>query len=259
MDPPENVLAIVEAPAIAVAYRRNFEELWRERDVERSGEIEPELVEFEGIRARAWFTPGHGRELSQAIATAIGSARTRVRIASPVITSAPILSTLAERAASGGADIAGVVDEPQTDMVFGQWATNGQSAWKIPLLATVLARLPFSGKQSTPWGPGTVHDFMHAKVTVADDTVFLGSFNLSRSGERNAENVLELTDPAIAGRMAAFVDEVRARYPGSTVPEQAMATISEGSSDSVAISKSSAEIRPSSSSRERIQPTKPDQ
>ena len=36
---------------------------------------------------------------------------------------------------------------------------------------------------------------MHAKVTVADDVVFLGSFNLSRSGEQNAESVLEIHDP----------------------------------------------------------------
>ena len=35
---------------------------------------------------------------------------------------------------------------------------------------------------------------MHAKVTVADDVVFVGSFNLSRSGEQNAENVLEIED-----------------------------------------------------------------
>ena len=54
---------------------------------------------------------------------------------------------------------------------------------------------------------------MHAKLTVADDTVFLGSYNLSRSGERNAENVLEIEDPELAERMAAYVDEVRRRYP----------------------------------------------
>ena len=54
---------------------------------------------------------------------------------------------------------------------------------------------------------------MHAKVCVCDDTVFVGSFNLSRSGEKNAENVLEIEDAAIADRLAAFVDEVRARYP----------------------------------------------
>ena len=59
---------------------------------------------------------------------------------------------------------------------------------------------------------------MHAKVTVADDIVFVGSFNLSRSGEENAENVLEIADPALADRMAAYIDEVRARYPAIAVP-----------------------------------------
>jgi phosphatidylserine/phosphatidylglycerophosphate/cardiolipin synthase-like enzyme len=54
---------------------------------------------------------------------------------------------------------------------------------------------------------------MHAKLTVADDTVFAGSYNLSRSGELNAENVLEVTDAALAERLAAYVDEVRTKYP----------------------------------------------
>jgi phosphatidylserine/phosphatidylglycerophosphate/cardiolipin synthase-like enzyme len=54
---------------------------------------------------------------------------------------------------------------------------------------------------------------MHAKVTVADDVVFVGSFNLSHSGELNAENVLEIADKALADRLAAFIDEIRARYP----------------------------------------------
>ena len=62
---------------------------------------------------------------------------------------------------------------------------------------------------------------MHAKVTVADDTVFLGSFNLSRSGEENAENVLEIADAALADRLAAFVDELRARYSGAWVSSAA--------------------------------------
>ena len=54
---------------------------------------------------------------------------------------------------------------------------------------------------------------MHAKVVVADDVAFVGSFNFSRSGERNAEDVLEIHDPHVAERLATFVDEVRARYP----------------------------------------------
>jgi phosphatidylserine/phosphatidylglycerophosphate/cardiolipin synthase-like enzyme len=58
---------------------------------------------------------------------------------------------------------------------------------------------------------------MHAKVCVCDDTTFVGSCNLSRSGEKNAENVLEIEDARIADRLAAFVDEVRARYPRVTI------------------------------------------
>ena len=58
-----------------------------------------------------------------------------------------------------------------------------------------------------------MHDFMHAKLVVADDVVFVGSYNLSRSGELNAENVLELEDATIADQLAAFADEVRGRYP----------------------------------------------
>jgi phosphatidylserine/phosphatidylglycerophosphate/cardiolipin synthase-like enzyme len=57
-------------------------------------------------------------------------------------------------------------------------------------------------------------------VTVADDVVFVGSFNLSHSGEMNAENVLELHDPQIAERLAAFIDEIRARYPAVQVPAE---------------------------------------
>jgi phosphatidylserine/phosphatidylglycerophosphate/cardiolipin synthase-like enzyme len=59
---------------------------------------------------------------------------------------------------------------------------------------------------------------MHAKIVVADDTAFVGSFNLSRSGERNAENVFEIRDSGIAERLATFVDEIRENYPPASVP-----------------------------------------
>jgi phosphatidylserine/phosphatidylglycerophosphate/cardiolipin synthase-like enzyme len=54
---------------------------------------------------------------------------------------------------------------------------------------------------------------MHAKVVVADDVSFVGSFNFSRSGERNAENVLEIHDAETADLLTAYVDAIRARYP----------------------------------------------
>ena len=88
--------------------------------------------------------------------------------------------------------------------MFGQWKTNGVSAWKIPLLRRILEGATFSGKASTRWSPESVHDFMHAKVVVADDMSFVGSFNFSRSGERNAENVLEIRDGSVADRLAGL-------------------------------------------------------
>ena len=218
----ENVLAIVESAGVGERFRRNFEELWEGRDVGRSGNIEPGPVDVGGAEVRAWFTPGQGEELSQRIATAIGGARKLVRIASPVITSGPVLGTLAEAADRHRADVAGVVDGPQVARVFNQWRDNGSSAWKIPLLAKALTGLDFTAKDSTPWTPESkLHDFMHCKMTVADDVVFLGSFNLSRSGERNAENMLEIRDTGIAERMAAYIDQIRALHPKATTPEGA--------------------------------------
>ncbi|MGZ4332915.1 MAG: phospholipase D-like domain-containing protein [Gaiellaceae bacterium] len=209
----ENVIVTVDSPAVAARYREDFEQLWTTRIVARSGKVDTAPVD--GMRA--WFCPGRGDKLAHRIAKAIGCAQRRVRIASPVISSAPILATLAQVASDGKVDLAGVVDATQIAEVFEQWHENGNAEWKAPLLRTTLTRAPFSGKVTTPYAPGSVHDYMHAKVTVADDTVFVGSFNLSHSGELNAENVLELQDPQIADRLAAFVDEVRGRYPAVSV------------------------------------------
>jgi phosphatidylserine/phosphatidylglycerophosphate/cardiolipin synthase-like enzyme len=205
----ENVVLTVDSPGVAGRYRDDFEQLWTTRAVARTGYVETAPVE--GMRA--WFCPGRGDKLAHRIAKAIGSARRRVRVASPVISSAPILATLAQAASDGRVDLAGVVDATQVDEVLAQWRRNRNADWKEPLLRAALTRAPFSGKRSTPYAPGTVHDYMHAKVTVCDDRVFVGSFNLSHSGEANAENVLELADPELAERLATFVDRVRARYP----------------------------------------------
>jgi phosphatidylserine/phosphatidylglycerophosphate/cardiolipin synthase-like enzyme len=209
----ENVIVRLLSPPIAAEYLENFAYLWKRGKVEDSGRQETANVRVGHATVRPWFCPGQARGLTSRIASAIGCARRRVRIASPVITSAAILSTIAEELTAGELDIAGVVDATQVDQVLYQWERNGNVSWKMPLLEQLVASGRFTGKRSTPWTPSSVHDFMHAKVTVADDCVFVGSFNLSRSGESNAENVLEIHDPALADRLAAWIDEVRGRYP----------------------------------------------
>jgi phosphatidylserine/phosphatidylglycerophosphate/cardiolipin synthase-like enzyme len=197
----ENVLATLDDPPVAHAYARVFTQLWEMGMIGSSGNFDtPGAI-------RPWFCPGRGPELSARIAKRIGAARRRVRIASPLLTSGPILAAVNESAV----DLAGVCDITQVRQVFRQWEATPPSHWKIPLLREALLR--FTGKRTTPYAPGSLHDFMHAKVTVADDVVFLGSFNLSRSGEMNAENVLEIADAALAERLAAWIDGLRVRYP----------------------------------------------
>jgi phosphatidylserine/phosphatidylglycerophosphate/cardiolipin synthase-like enzyme len=215
----ENVIVTVESGELAEAYALAFEQLWSGRPVEEVGRVEPRRVDVGGVLVRPWFCPGYGDALSHRVAKAIGQAQQRVRICSPVISAGPVLGTLAQVASEGKVDLAGCVDATQVADVFRQWGLQQVSTWKIPLLRTVLERAPFSGKNSTPWAPGSLHDFMHAKVTVADDVVFCGSFNLSRSGERNAEDMLEIHDARLADSLAAFVDGVRARYPAAVVPK----------------------------------------
>jgi phosphatidylserine/phosphatidylglycerophosphate/cardiolipin synthase-like enzyme len=213
----ENVIVVTPSEAVARAYRHNFEELWDTREVARSGHGQPDEIAVGGAVVRAWFCPGHGEELAQRIAGAVYRAR-HVRVASPVISSGPILGALAQVVSDRRADVAGVVDATQIEQVFEQWDENGNGEWKYPLLARVIANGRFTGKHSTPYRPGAVHDYMHAKVTVADDTAFVGSFNLSRSGEENAENVVEIQDAAVAARLAAFIDEIRERFPPLPTP-----------------------------------------
>src|SRR5919204_4084382 len=91
----ENVVAIVESERLAHAFELNFEELWA-REVADSGRVEPRPVDVGATEVRPWFTPGFGEELAQRIAHAVGRAKRRGWILSPVLTSGPLLGTLAQ-------------------------------------------------------------------------------------------------------------------------------------------------------------------
>ena len=164
---------------------------------------------YEGapVSARPFFCPGRGVRLASAIAARIGSARQRVLVCSPVLTSGPILGALADLVQRGVVPLTGVVDGTQMRDVLRQW--QQQASWKPEAFRHVAAG--FARKRSTPW-PAYPHDYLHAKLVVADDWAFLGSFNYSRSGEENAENVLMLQGAAVADRIAAFIEQVASRY-----------------------------------------------
>lgn len=215
----ENVIVTVESQALAARYLEDFEQLWISRQVSHSGKVDTSPV-APGVAA--WFCPKRGEKLAHRIAGAIRGAERRIRIASPVISNGSILTALAQVASDGKIDLAGVVDATQISEVLYQWRQNQQETGipdaKGPLLRATLTGAPFSGKVTTPYAPGSVHDYMHAKVSVIDDTVFVGSFNLSHSGEMNAENVLEFNNSGVAEQFTAFIDAVRGRYPAVSLP-----------------------------------------
>jgi phosphatidylserine/phosphatidylglycerophosphate/cardiolipin synthase-like enzyme len=215
----ENVIVTVDSAPLAARYLEDFEQLWTSRQVSHSGKVDTSPV-APGVAA--WFCPRRGEKLAKRIARAIRGAQHRIRIASPVISNGPILTALAQVVSDGKIDLAGVVDATQISEVLYQWHQNQQESGipdaKGPLLRAALSGAPFSGKVTTPYAPGSVHDYMHAKVSVIDDTVFVGSFNLSHSGEMNAENVLEFNDTGVADQFAAFIDAVRGRYQAVSLP-----------------------------------------
>ena len=212
----ENVMFTVASGEIAADYAANFQGLWDKPVVALSGRTSSGWSTLaDGTRVRPYFCPGRSLKLVHAMSRSLASAEKRIRICSPVMTSGPILGTLAEVAAQGKVDIGGVYDATQMDEVQYQWRTQAGAAWKIEAFKSIIAAARFGSKRSTPYQKGSIHDFMHAKILVADEYVYAGSFNLSHSGESNAENVIQIESPEVADLCAAYIDGVAARYGGA--------------------------------------------
>jgi phosphatidylserine/phosphatidylglycerophosphate/cardiolipin synthase-like enzyme len=213
----ENVIVTVDSGEIARDYELDFQGLWDKPVVALSGRLSSPWAQLsDGTSIRPYFCPGRSLKLVHAMSRSIAYAQKRLRICSPVITSGPILGTLAETVEKEKIDIGGVYDATQMEEVQHQWSGESTAAWKISAFRTVVGAVHFGAKKSTPYAKGSVHDFMHAKILVADDYVYVGSFNLSHSGESNAENVLQLQSQAMADLCAAYIDRVSARYGGGS-------------------------------------------
>lgn len=204
----ENVLLRIDDDRLAAAYGRNFEELWTRETVEGTGGVSPEMA-IDDARVSAHFSPD-APSLAHLAASVMGEGVRRVRILSPVMTSGAVLGTLAELAARPNFDLVGAYDHTQMEEVQHQWQSLPTNRWKIEAWKVIAPRL--SGKRSTPYGPGAVHDYMHAKVLVVDGHLLTGSYNLSRHGEKNAENVLHVHGGELPGRFAEFAERVAERY-----------------------------------------------
>ena len=216
----ENVVFTIASAEVVASYLANFEELWQRPVVATSGRFTAQWSTLaDSTRVRPFFCPGRALKLVHEMARSISSAQHRIRICSPVITSGPLLGALAEVIEHPGPDISGVYDATQMDEVQHQWATQATASWKIAAFQTITKAVKFGSKRSTPYAKGSVHDFMHAKILIADDYVYAGSFNLSHSGEQNAENVVLFQSSQVADLCANYIDHVAATYGGPPLKE----------------------------------------
>jgi phosphatidylserine/phosphatidylglycerophosphate/cardiolipin synthase-like enzyme len=212
----ENLIVTIPSADLAAAYAHDFEQLWEKRHVLGTGTFDdlPATTSYGGapFSVRVLFSPGRGRSIGHLVARRLAQATHRIRICSPVITSGPILSTLAEVLDDRRAETVITVDGPQMREALEQWTRDGRAGWKVPLVERVRASGCVAEKHSRPYAAGPPHDYMHAKVVVCDDVVLTGSYNLSHSGEMNAENLLEIVNAPFADACAAFCEQVHARY-----------------------------------------------
>jgi phosphatidylserine/phosphatidylglycerophosphate/cardiolipin synthase-like enzyme len=166
-------------------------------------------VTIGGIDVAYSFAPGEGRATETAIAALVSGATRRIRVASMVLSSPKILQALLDQI-NAGLDVAGSYDGGEMDEVAGEWQSHPSSAATLALWQKVQQHLV--AKASVPFTANTIHNFMHDKIVVADDTVSTGSFNLSKNATGNAENVLRITSADLAGQYADYVDSLVRLY-----------------------------------------------
>jgi phosphatidylserine/phosphatidylglycerophosphate/cardiolipin synthase-like enzyme len=206
----ENNIVRIDSPQLCAYYETDFGELWERGDIGTSGAHDTGTAALGGTTVHVAFAPGEGRTIDHDVAHRVSAARRRLKVCSMLLTSGAILGALSDVLERGRiVEYGGVYDRAQMEGVFAQW--QGQPAeWKIAVFQRVAA--PLAGKRSTPYAPGTPHDFMHNKVLVCDDAVVTGSYNLSHSATENAENALVIEDRDLADRYSAYIDRLAQRY-----------------------------------------------
>ncbi len=211
----ENNCLIIPSVELANHYARDFEELWASGNIQTTGTLDTGQVvlHYAGQAAPTTvaFAPGKGPWIDIHIAQALLSARREVTLACVVLTSGHILGALGDLMHQG-VPIDGVYDRTQMEGVFVQWQQVPHNHWKPPAFQAIVDYGRLVGKNSTPYTPTSVHDFMHNKVMVVDDTVITGSYNFSRNAEFNAENVLLIENAALAATYRAYIRRLAARF-----------------------------------------------
>jgi phosphatidylserine/phosphatidylglycerophosphate/cardiolipin synthase-like enzyme len=209
----ENNVVQIASHELACYYETDFEELWTTGNIDSTGANDRGTIQLEGASVDVAFSPGEGRTIDQEVAGLIASARKRIKIASMLISSHHVLYALRDAIQSDQVpEMSGLYDSTQMAQTIENWQQVPHNAPMIPMFQEVVAN--FASKASLPYSHSGKHNFMHNKLVVCDDSVFMGSFNLSHSATMNAENALVIHSAAVADQYSQYVDQLVAYYRG---------------------------------------------
>lgn len=211
----ENNILTIQSPQLVNFYAQDFQELWSTGNIQTTGAMDTGRIEltYNGTPALTTvsFSPGQGRWIDAEVANRISHAQREITIATVVLTSGHILGALGDMM-QHGLPINGIYDGTQMDGVLAQWRDNPHASWKTPAFQALVRYGHLVGKPSTPWSATSIHDFMHNKIIVVDDTVITGSYNFSRNAQANAENILLIENAALATTYRNYIRHIAARY-----------------------------------------------
>jgi phosphatidylserine/phosphatidylglycerophosphate/cardiolipin synthase-like enzyme len=225
-----NIVVFDKCQELSAYYENDFSEMWQTGKISNTGNFDTSDTTVGDTTVRVMFAPGRGRQIGTEVAAKIDSAQNRLLIASMVISSGPIMGAITDRM-HRVETFAGVYDGPEMRMVLKEWgrseanedkggaagkraAASGAKAQQFRAIAESLHY-----KKSVPFKAEGVHNFMHNKFAVVDDTVITGSFNFSTNAQSNAENVVMIENKDLADAYAAYLDKLIAAYPDTGVPE----------------------------------------
>ena len=209
----ENNLVCLRSQLLASYFARNFADLLSSgRITEATGAGDGGNARIAQVPVTVAFAPGDSSLIVKEIVGAITAARSRLYVASVVMSSGPILAALSE-AIDRGLPLAGLYDGPQMDQVERQWKAAHVGADKVNTWQKIASRLV--RKNSIPYdrsNPYQPHNFMHNKLVIADNAVVTGSFNLSNHAMGNAENVVLMRDAEIASIYEVYIRQLIAAH-----------------------------------------------
>jgi phosphatidylserine/phosphatidylglycerophosphate/cardiolipin synthase-like enzyme len=218
-----NILIFEQCQVLSAYYENDFSEMWQSREISNSGNFDTAVVEVGSVPVQVMFAPGRGRQIGAEIGELIDTAQERLLVSSMIVSSGPIMGAILDRM-HRVKDFGGIFDGPEMHMILSEWdrsrhqtsdsatahrrhAASSAKADQFEQIAAFLHR-----KDSLSYKDANLHNFMHNKFAVIDDTVVTGSFNFSTNAQRNAENVVVIRSKEIADAYAAYVKELSATY-----------------------------------------------